>query len=76
MSFLCGPVVKKPPASARNMGPIPGLGRSPYALELLSLYATTTVPVLSSLRVASREATATRSPSTAMREDLCVAVKT
>lgn len=28
MSFLCGSVVEKPPASARSRGPIPGLAKS------------------------------------------------
>ena len=42
-----------PPANARGTGSIPGLGRF-YVLQL-SLCATTTEPVLSSLRTTSPE---------------------
>ena len=38
--FLGGPVVENPPASAADMGSIPGLGRF-HVLEQLSLSTTT-----------------------------------
>ena len=40
--FKCGPVVKNSPANTGDTGLIPGPGRFPHAIELLSLCATTT----------------------------------
>ena len=59
--FPCGSVIKNPPANARDLGSIPGLGRSPgegngnpisILFQILSLYIITEYriefPVLSS----------------------------
>ena len=41
--FICGPVVKNPPANAGDMGLIPGLGKFHMPVEqLISPCATTT----------------------------------
>ena len=62
-------MVKNLPADAGDTGPIPVSGKTPHAVEQLSLWATTTEAcVLWSLCSATRDATAVRNPHTTARE--------
>ena len=83
--FICGPVVKNPPANARDVGLIPGLGRShvPWSnlttvLQQLSAHTTTAdthMPrsvLLDERNCCNRECL----PLATTREGPCTAMKT
>ena len=79
-----GPVVKKPPSNAGNMGLIPGEGtKIHHVMEQPSPCTTTTELVYSrahvlhlrSLCSATRETTATRNPHSTITESPCAATK-
>ena len=77
-----GSVVKNLPASARDMGSIPGPGtKFPHAAEQLSLHAATSEFTCPKVCALQREATTMRSPHNTTvplivtRESLCAATK-